>query len=78
MCNVKDEFIDMNNAIETCVGILWGFCFVLGLTVPEMEALRYYAASHFFFPFVLSKTSIQCLFTPLFSSAFTTASFCGP
>ena len=33
---------------------------------------------YFFFPFVLSKISTQCLFTPLFSNAFTTASFCGP
>ncbi len=39
MGNVTDGFMDMNNAIETCVGILLGFCFVLGLTNPEMEAL---------------------------------------
>jgi len=33
---------------------------------------------HFFFPLVLSKTSIHLDLTPLFSNAFTTASFCGP
>ena len=32
----------------------------------------------FFFPFVLSATTIQLLLIPLLSSALITASFCGP
>ena len=39
MCNVTGGFIDMNNAIETRVGIFLVFCFVLGSKNPEMEAL---------------------------------------
>ena len=62
---------------QTFFELVIGFCLFFAWLVAYIKTLDY-AASHFFFPFVLSKISIHCLLTPLFSNAFTNASFCGP
>ena len=70
-------FVDMDDATEPFAKLV---SLLLRTQCADLwdGGVTTYFVFYFFFPFVLSRTSTQCLFTPLFSNAFTTASFCGP